>query len=85
MLEYFKYRGLYNQAELSRLESDSNHNGVCVGKIKTSMDTCLSKIAEFLLNQFNADSIHKMAMEKVAQDEALEKAKATQQTQPIAG
>ena len=69
MLEYYKFRGLYNQSELSRMEKDSNVNGVRVGNLQTSMDSALDKIAYFLQDQLDGDTIRKMAMEKVEREE----------------
>lgn len=72
MLEYYKFRGLFNQSELARMEKESNENGVKVGFLKTNMDECLDKIAHFLKDQFDGDSIRQMAMEKVKMEEEAE-------------
>ena len=69
MLEYYKFRGLYNQAELSRMETDSNINGVRVGNLQINMDGALDKISYFLQDQLDGDTIRKMAMEKVEREE----------------
>lgn len=69
LLEYFKYRGLYNQNELGRMEAESSKNGSKVSKLQVQMDMALEKISDFLKNQLDGDSIRRMAMERVAAEE----------------
>lgn len=72
MLIYFKYRHLYTDSELERLETDSSINGVKVCQLQNQMDAALEKITDFLQNQLNGEAIRKAALEKVAQEEREE-------------
>ena len=40
-----------------------------VGALQSNMDRALDKIADFLQNQLDGDSIRRMAMDKVAREE----------------
>ena len=67
--EYFKFRGLYNQNELTRMERECRVNGSKVSKLQVQMDMALDKISDFLKNQLDGDTIRRMAMDKVAAEE----------------
>jgi len=83
LLEYFKYRGLYNQSELQRMEEDSHQNGVKVGSLQDQMDAALEKITFFLTHQLDGDSIRKMAMKKVMEGDALQTDDSVPAVQPV--
>lgn len=65
LLEYFKYRGLYNQSELTRMESESSNNGSKVSSLKQDLDSAIKKIAHFLKAEMNKASSHVIAMESM--------------------
>ena len=69
MLAYYRYRSLYNGAELKRMEEESSLNGVKVSQLQNQMDSALDKISDFLQNQLDGDTIRRMAMEKVDKEE----------------
>ncbi len=69
MLEYFKYRGLYNQGELGRMERESLSIGMQVSRLQEEMDSALVNIAEFLQSQLDPGTIRKLAMDKVEREE----------------
>ncbi|XP_064605202.1 coiled-coil domain-containing protein 178-like [Liolophura sinensis] len=48
LVEYFKFRGLYNEAEVEKLETESSENGFKVMELQTNMNKALSSITRFL-------------------------------------
>ena len=51
MLEYLKYRGLYNRSELDRMESETDENTEKVTDLQAKMDEAIKQITDFLHNQ----------------------------------
>ena len=62
---YYKYRSLYGEQELKRIQNEANVNGTKVGTIQADMNKALDKIADFLQNQLDGDTIRTLAMERV--------------------
>lgn len=67
--EYYKYRRLYNQSELDRMENECGHNATKVGELQESMDEALDTITDFLGTQMDGTSAHRVAMIKVIEEE----------------
>lgn len=65
MLEYFKYRGLYNQSELGRMENESLSNTDKVVDLQDEMNVALKKITEFLENQMDGQTARKIAWDAI--------------------
>ncbi|XP_062617732.1 coiled-coil domain-containing protein 178-like [Saccostrea cucullata] len=65
MMEYFKYRGLYNQSELGKLESESMQNTDKVIELQEEMNTALQKISEFLETQMDGKTARKIAWDAI--------------------
>lgn len=65
MLEYFKYRGLYNQSELGRMENESLSNTDKVVELQDEMNVALKKITEFLENQMDGQTARKIAWDAI--------------------
>ena len=65
MLEYFKYRGLYNQSELGRMEHESMTNTDKVVDLQEEMNVALKKIADFLENQMDGQTARKIAWDAI--------------------
>jgi len=70
MMEYYKYRGLYNSAELARCEEESGKNSDKVTSLQDSMNSALSNITDFLQTQMTGDVAREMAWEQVQKQEA---------------
>ena len=51
MLEYLKYRGLYNRSELDRMETETDNNSEKVSHLQEKMDEAIRQITEFLQTQ----------------------------------
>ena len=75
MLEYYKYRGLYNTSELSRMEDLSFSNSKKVTALQENMDVALKNITHFLQTQMTGDHIKKVAWDAVKKQEAKQEAK----------
>lgn len=75
MLEYFKYRELYNKSELHRMQSESKMNGVCVADLQHQMEIALRNITTFMKTQMDGKSARRIAWEMIQkhQSEAEEK------------
>lgn len=65
MMEYFKYRGLYNQSELGRMETESMSNTNKVVGLQDEMNVALKKITEFLENQMDGNTARKIAWDTI--------------------
>ncbi|XP_060070324.1 coiled-coil domain-containing protein 178-like [Ylistrum balloti] len=75
MLEYFKYRELYNKSELRRMQSESKINGICVADLQTQMEVALKNITTFMQTEMDGKSARRVAWEmiKAHQDREEEK------------
>ena len=62
---YYKYRNLYSEQELKRIQNEANVNGTRVGTLQGDMNKALDKIADFLQNQLDGDTIRALAMDRV--------------------
>lgn len=51
MLEYLKYRGLYNRSELDRMECETDNNSEQVKHLQVKMDEAIKQITQFLQTQ----------------------------------
>ncbi len=80
--EYYKYRGLYNQSELNRMETESGTNAVKVTELQESMDVALEDISNFLHTQMDGSTAHRLAMQKVLKEEKEEMANVKVQPTP---
>ncbi|XP_052254970.1 coiled-coil domain-containing protein 178-like [Dreissena polymorpha] len=69
MMEYYKYRGLYNSSELSHLEDMSIQNSEKVTQLQSSMDVALKNITEFLQTQMTGEAIRKTAWDNLQKNE----------------
>ena len=78
MMEYYKYRGLYNSSELNRMEDLSVSNSKNVITLQESMDKALKNITEFLQTQMTGEAARKLAWAAVQKKEA----RANRQTAP---
>lgn len=79
MMEYYKYRGLYNSAELSRMEDLSIKNSEKVSTLQDSMNKALRNISDFLQTQMTGEAIKRTAWEAVQKQqkrEAMKQARA---------
>ena len=76
MLEYYKYRGLYNTSELARMEDLSFSNSKKVTDLQGNMDEALKNITDFLQTQMTGEHIRKVAWDAMKRHEAKEEAKA---------
>lgn len=65
LAEYFKLSGLYNEAELSKLEHASSVNGVRVSELQVNMESALDDISQFLSSQMDGKVARQMAWEAV--------------------
>ena len=70
LLEYYKYRGLYNESELKRMDHESHFNGVRVSELQDDLDTALKKITDFLQTQMDGSMAKKMAWEAVKKEDS---------------
>lgn len=77
MMEYYKYRGLYNSSELARMEDMSSKNGEKVTNLQESMDNALRNITDFLQTQMTGEAIRKTAWDNVHKQEKRAAAKQT--------
>jgi ABC-type hemin transport system substrate-binding protein len=75
MMEYYKYRGLYNSAELSRMEDLSIKNSEKVIELQDSMDKALRNISDFLQTQMTGEAIKKTAWDNVQKQQKRAAAK----------
>lgn len=75
MMEYYKYRGLYNSAELARMEDMSFKNSEKVSDLQDKMDSALKSITEFLQTQMTGEAIRKTAWDAVKKQEKRTAAK----------
>lgn len=75
MMEYYKYRGLYNSAELSRMEDLSMKNSEKVITLQDSMDKALRNISDFLQTQMTGEAIKKTAWDNVQKQQRRAAAK----------
>ena len=80
MLEYYKYRGLYNTSELSRMEDLSCSNSEKVANLQDNMDVALKNITSFLQTQMTGEHIRKVAWDAVKRQEAKQEAKSRAKT-----
>ena len=71
MMQYYKYRGLYNESELGRMEKESNQNGVTVGRLQTEMDEALENISHFLQTEMDGVAARNAAMKKMNTQEKI--------------
>lgn len=62
---YYKYRGLYNSAELGRVSVESLTSAVRVGELQTAFDESLSSVAEFLRSQMDGNQARSVAIAKL--------------------
>lgn len=65
LAEYFKLSGLYNEAELSKLEHASSVNGVRVSELQVNMESALDDISHFLSSQMDGKMARQMAWDAV--------------------
>ncbi|OWF35535.1 coiled-coil domain-containing protein 178-like isoform X2 [Mizuhopecten yessoensis] len=65
MLEYFKYRELYNKSELRRMQSESQMNGICVADLQTQMEVALKSITSFMETQMDGKSARRVAWDMI--------------------
>ncbi|RUS92112.1 hypothetical protein EGW08_000136 [Elysia chlorotica] len=72
LAEYFKLSGLYNEAELSKLEQESSVNGVRVSELQVGMETALDDISSFLSSQMDGTVARKMAWDAVKRQSIVE-------------
>ena len=72
LAEYFKLSGLYNEAELSKLEQESSVNGVRVSELQVGMETALDDISSFLSSQMDGTVARKMAWDAVKRKSIVE-------------
>lgn len=75
MLEYYKYRGLYNTSELTRMEDSSYSNSKKVTALQENMDSALKNITNFIQTQMTGDHIKKVAWDAVKKQEKKEEAR----------
>ena len=75
MLEYYKYRGLYNTSELNRMEDSSYSNSKKVTALQENMDSALKNITNFIQTQMTGDHIKKVAWDAVKKQEKKEEAR----------
>lgn len=75
MMEYYKYRGLYNSSELSRMEEMSMQNSEKVCGLQESMDKALRNISNFLQTQMTGEAIKKTAFDTLQKRQKREAAK----------
>ncbi|KAK3089571.1 hypothetical protein FSP39_004696 [Pinctada imbricata] len=80
MLEYFKYRGMYNKSELGRMENESDDNSNKVLELQAEMNTALAKISEFLETQMDGTTARKIAWQAI-QNQQEEEAKQQQRAE----
>lgn len=85
MLEYYKYRGLYNTSELARMEDLSFSNSKKVTDLQENMDQALKNITNFLQTQMTGEHIKKVAWESLKKQEAKEETKAKRKSKMDAG
>ncbi|GFO13380.1 coiled-coil domain-containing protein 178-like isoform x2 [Plakobranchus ocellatus] len=72
LAEYFKLSGLYNEAELSKLEQESSINGVRVSELQVGMETALDDISSFLSSQMDGTVARKMAWDAVKRKSVID-------------
>ncbi|GFS13551.1 coiled-coil domain-containing protein 178-like isoform X2 [Elysia marginata] len=72
LAEYFKLSGLYNEAELSKLEQESSVNGVRVSELQVGMEAALDDISSFLSSQMDGTVARKMAWDAVKRKSIIE-------------
>ncbi|XP_033123693.1 coiled-coil domain-containing protein 178-like isoform X2 [Anneissia japonica] len=79
LIQYYKIRGMYNENELARFEEISAINSSRILDIKEDMDTCISTISKFLLDQVDGTAAKMVtaAARAVFQDEKPNEAVAT--------
>jgi len=75
MMEYYKYRGLYNTAELSRMEDMSIKNSETVTNLQDQMNGALVNITQFLQTQMTGEAIKKTAWNNLQKQEKRAAAK----------
>ena len=85
MLEYYKYRGLYNTSELARMEDLSFTNSKKVTDLQENMDQALKNITNFLQTQMTGEHIRKVAWDNLKKQEAKEEARAKKKSKMGAG
>ena len=71
LAEYFKLSGLYNEAELSKLEQESSVNGVRVSELQVDMGKALDGISEFIGSQMDGSLARQMAWDAVKRKSSL--------------
>lgn len=69
MLEYYKYRGMYNLTKLSCMEHSSQENSDKVTNLQESMNNALKNITEFLQTQMTPESIRNTAWSAMKKEE----------------
>lgn len=84
MLEYYKYRGLYNTSELSRMEDLSFANSKKVTDLQENMDRALKNITNFLQTQMTGEHLRKVAWDAVKKQEAKEESKTKKKSKTLA-
>ncbi|KAH9515273.1 hypothetical protein Btru_014037 [Bulinus truncatus] len=67
LCEYFKLSGMYNEAELAKLEHESSSNAVRVSELQVNMEKALEEIMQFLSSQMNGQR-SKHIIKDLAQD-----------------
>ena len=72
MLEYFKYRGMYNKSELDRMENESEENSDKVLDLQLEMNSALAKISEFLETQMDGTAARKIAWQSIQDQQKQE-------------
>ncbi|CAL1526941.1 unnamed protein product [Lymnaea stagnalis] len=65
LAEYFKLSGLYNEAELCKLEKESSHNADRVSELQVSMEQALEQISQFLSSQMDVQMVKQIALDTV--------------------
>lgn len=75
MMEYYKYRGLYNTAELNRMEDMSSKNSEKVNNLQEQMNSALINITQFLQTQMTGEAIKKTAWNNLQKQEKRAAAK----------
>lgn len=75
MLEYFKYRELYNKSELRRMQSESKINGICVADLQNQMEVALKNITTFMQSEMDGKSARRVAWEMIKNHQEKEEEK----------
>ncbi|XP_033736853.1 coiled-coil domain-containing protein 178-like [Pecten maximus] len=75
MLEYFKYRELYNKSELRRMQSESKINGICVADLQNQMEVALKNITTFMQSEMDGKSARRVAWEMIKKHQDKEEEK----------